>query len=94
MQWKSLAYAVAAAVVFGAGPFDIVERAGAACDAEDKIDKSTAADARKKIEGAGYRKVANLKKGCDNYWHATAEKNGTAVFVVLSPQGEVIEEGN
>jgi hypothetical protein len=94
MQWKPFALAAAIAGALIAGPMPIVHSAHAACDAGDKIDKSTVSDARKKIEAAGYRKVNDLKKGCDNYWHAKAEKNGAAVFVVLSPQGEVMQEAD
>ena len=59
-----------------------------------KIDGSTIADARKKIEQAGYKKVSGLRKGCDNSWHANAEKDGAATHVVLNPQGLVLPEGD
>lgn len=94
MQWKSLAFALVVGVAFTVGSVTNAGSAYAACDPGVVIDKSTAADARKKIEAAGYRKVSNLRKGCDNYWHGSAEKDGKPVFVVLSPQGEVMEEGN
>ena len=64
------------------------------CEPGDKIDASTAAQARKKIEAAGYQKVGDLKKGCDNSWHGTAEKDGGRVHVVLNPQGLVLPEGD
>jgi hypothetical protein len=64
----------------------------AACEAGEKIDKTTVEDTRKVIEKAGYRQVRQLRKGCDNFWHATATKDGTAVSVVVSPQGEVRTE--
>jgi hypothetical protein len=92
MRWKSLAFAATAAIALAGGSVNTIDRAYAACEPGDKIDRSTVEDARKKIQAAGYQKVGNLKKGCDNYWHATAEKNGAQVFVVLSPQGEVMEE--
>jgi hypothetical protein len=44
------------------------------CAPGDKIDGSTADQARKKNEAAGYRKVSGLNKGCDNSWHGIAEK--------------------
>ena len=64
------------------------------CGPGAKIDGSTATDARKKMEAAGYRKVSGLKKGCDNSWHGTAEKDGNAVQIVLNPQGLVLPEGD
>ncbi|MDY0882554.1 hypothetical protein ACFPL7_06310 [Dongia soli] len=67
----------------------------AACEAGDRIDSTTAADARKKIEAAGYRQVRNLVKGCDNFWHASAvSKDGGQGSVVVTPKGEVWPEGN
>lgn len=35
----------------------------------------------------------DLKKGCDNYWHAVALRNGKQDEIVLSPQGKVALEG-
>jgi len=64
------------------------------CAPEDKIDSSTLPQAKKKMEAAGYTKVQDLRKGCDNYWHATAMKGGSQVFIVLSPAGQVMQEGD
>ncbi len=64
------------------------------CAPEDKIDRSTLPQARQKIEAAGYTQVKNLLKGCDNYWHGVAMKGGQEVHVVLSPQGQVMQEGD
>ena len=64
------------------------------CGPGEKIDGSTVTDARKKMEAAGYKKVSGLKKGCDNSWHGTAEKDGNEVHVVLNPQGLVLPEGD
>lgn len=77
---------VAAALVFAAGP------AAAACSANHRIDGSTADQARRKMEAAGYSQVQSLHKGCDNYWHGVAMKDGRMVYVVLTPQGEVMRE--
>jgi hypothetical protein len=67
----------------------------AACEAGDRIDGTTVADARKKIEAAGYRQVRDLVKGCDNFWHASAvSKDGTPGNVLVTPQGEVWPDGN
>jgi hypothetical protein len=64
------------------------------CAATDKIDGSTANDARKKMEGAGYTDVTALYKGCDNVWHGQARANGNAVNVMVGPDGVVRQEGS
>jgi hypothetical protein len=87
MHWKN--FAVAATLLLW-----LSGAASAACMAGDKIDKTTATDAKKKIEAAGYAKVSGLMKACDNFWHGKAMKAGAAVNVVLSPQGEVMTEGD
>jgi hypothetical protein len=66
----------------------------AGCDPGDKIDGSTATQARQRIEAAGYRSVSDLKKSCDNFWHGMAVKNGVQVRVALSPHGLVELEGD
>lgn len=63
-----------------------------ACDPGDKPDNTTATDARRKLEAAGYRQARDLKKGCDNVWHGKAVKDGRPVNVALSPRGEVFIE--
>jgi hypothetical protein len=77
----------------GAG-VPVVPSAQAACMAGDKIDGTTANDARKKIEGAGYSMVRDLKKGCDNVWHAEAMRGSEAVHVAMLPQGQITPEGD
>ena len=64
------------------------------CDPGDHLDSSTIPVARQKFEAAGYSQVRDYMKGCDNYWHAHAMKDGVAVNVVLSPDGNVMTEGN
>ena len=88
MHWKAGVFAFAALAMMAAGP------AWAGCSPGDKIDGSTAAQAKQEIEAAGYEQVRVLKKGCDNYWHGTARKDGAAVNVVLSPDGQVVVEGS
>ncbi len=67
----------------------------AQCDPGTKLDRTTATDARKKMEAAGYRQVKDLKKGCDNAWHGRAiNKQGAPVDVMITPQGEVLLETN
>jgi len=87
------AAALAAPFVLGPVPAAIAP-AFAGCEPGDKVDRSTADDARKKIEKAGYHKVTELKKSCDNFWHGKAEKDGAETRVVLSPTGEVHPEGD
>ncbi|MGE0117804.1 MAG: PepSY domain-containing protein [Dongiaceae bacterium] len=86
MHWKAGIFALALGMA--AGP------AWAACAPTDRIDGSTADDARRQITAAGYEQVRDLRKGCDNYWHGQAMRDGVPVNVVLSPQGEVMTEGN
>ena len=88
MNWKSGVYALTAVMVLAAGP------AWAGCSSSDRIDGSTADQAKHKMEAAGYSNVTGLQKGCDNYWHAVAMKDGASVGVVLSPAGEVMTEGS
>lgn len=67
----------------------------AACEAGDRVDGTTAAETRKKIEAAGYRQVRDLVKGCDNFWHASAvSKDGVQGNVLVTPTGEVWPDGN
>lgn len=92
MRMISILFTAFAITAFASAAFVPVRPAIAACDPGDRPDKSTADDAKKKIQAAGYQDVRSLKKGCDSYWHGTALKNGAQVFVVLTPQGDVIEE--
>jgi len=68
--------------------------AQAACEPGDKIDNTTAQQAQKKAESAGFTQVKMVRKGCDNVWHGTAMKGGAAVNVAVSPSGEVNQEGD
>ena len=79
---------IAAAVVHSIGP------AEAACGPSDKIDRSTVDQARTEMEKAGFSAIRDLKKGCDNYWHGTAMRNGKESHVVATPQGNVMREGD
>ncbi len=64
------------------------------CAAGDKIDGSTAEQARAKLEAAGYTDITGLEKGCDNVWHAQARSGGNAVNVMVAPDGSVNQETN
>jgi hypothetical protein len=73
--------------------FAISQSASAACSAGDRIDGTTADYAKGKFEAAGYAQVRGLTKGCDNFWHGRAIKDGVDVNVLLTPEGEVMQEG-
>lgn len=64
------------------------------CPANDRIDKSSADTAMKAFAKSGFVQIHDLKKGCDNFWHGQATKDGVAVNIVLSPSGEVKTEGD
>ena len=67
---------------------------GPGCHFGEVIDGSTADDARRKIEAAGFTDVHALKKSCDNCWHGEATLTGRPVNVVLSPSGAVMLESD
>jgi hypothetical protein len=94
MSLKSGLVVIAALAALAALPnHSVIAVAHAGCMAGDRIDNTTANEARHRIEAAGYRGVHDLFKGCDNYWHSTAMKDGQQVFVGVSPQGEILPEG-
>jgi hypothetical protein len=72
----------------------LIGSASAACGPQDVLDNTTVAETKQKIEAAGYSEPTELRKGCDNFWHASALKNGNKVLLVVTPTGEVIEEGD
>jgi hypothetical protein len=96
MLWKSFAVGATALIVFAAGwgPQIAPQAQAAGCDAGVRIDGSTADMAKQKMELAGYRQIHGLTKGCDNFWHGKATKDGAAFNIVLSPQGHVMTEGD
>ncbi len=96
MNWKIALFSAAAVIFVAAGPGpQIVNGARASgCEAGDRIDGSTAAQAKAKMERAGFSQVSELKKGCDNAWHGMAVKDGRQGRVVLTPQGQAMPEGN
>ncbi len=102
MRWRiymaGLAVALSCAVLVG-GPAAAQNAGGAAipgpgCYFGEVVDGSTADDARRKIEAAGFTDVRALKKSCDNFWHGKASLGGRAVNVVLTPGGKVMLESN
>lgn len=62
------------------------------CEFGERIDGSSATDAKRRIESAGFQNVRELRKGCDNVWHARASAYGADVNVALSPDGQVMRE--
>ncbi|HYC12642.1 MAG TPA: hypothetical protein VEC75_00235 [Stellaceae bacterium] len=89
----ALASAGAIAVLSLSGPLT-TRPAYADCMSGERIDASTANDALRRFTAAGYPSVHALRKGCDNYWHGVAERNGAEVNVVLAPSGNVMQEGD
>jgi len=91
---------IVAVVLSGIAPANIAEAAQTAelppirCEPGDKIDGSSAAQAREKMNAAGYSRVRELNKGCDNAWHGVAVKDGVPTHVSLSPGGLVQSEGD
>lgn len=64
------------------------------CLPGEKIDGSTAEEAKAKIEATGYSEVKIDHKGCDNFWHGSGVYGGVRGNVVLSPDGHVMPEGD
>lgn len=64
------------------------------CHFGERIDGTTADDAVRHAQAAGYTSVSGLKKSCDNNWHGQAMLNGTAVNVMITPDGRVVQEGS
>jgi hypothetical protein len=52
----------------------------------------TEAQAKSRIEAAGYSNVSGLTKGQDGIWRGTASKGGTTVNVALDYQGNVVSK--
>ena len=96
MRWKAAGIAASALFLALAGgsttPF--VNHALAGCDTGERVDKTTADDAKKKMAAAGYSDLHDFKKGCDNAWHAQGMRNGKPANVVLLPTGIVMEESD
>jgi hypothetical protein len=72
----------------------VVDSALAACSAADPVNGTTATDASRAMERAGYSQVQVYSKGCDNSWHAHAILNGNKVNVVWNGEGQVVTEGD
>ena len=93
----SLGIALLAATVLVASPLlgpTRLTSAQASCAPEERIDGTTADQAKRRMEGASFSGVHGLTKGCDNVWHGLAMKNGVSVHVAVQPQGQVMQEGD
>ncbi|HKP25143.1 MAG TPA: hypothetical protein VJV39_14850 [Dongiaceae bacterium] len=64
------------------------------CHFGERIDGTTADQAAKHAQAAGYTSVSGLKKSCDNNWHGQAMLNGAPVNVMITPDGRVVQEGS
>ncbi len=64
----------------------------AACEQGEALDGTTLAGTKAKIEAAGFTAVRDFSKGCDNFWHAKAMKDGVETGVVVTPDGRVLTE--
>jgi hypothetical protein len=64
------------------------------CHFGEQIDGTTADQAAKHAQAAGYSSVTGLKKSCDNNWHGQAMLNGAPVNVMITPDGRVVQEGS
>ena len=64
------------------------------CHFGEQIDGTTADQAAKHVQAAGYSSVTGLKKSCDNNWHGQAMMNGAPVNVMITPDGRVVQEGS
>jgi hypothetical protein len=90
-----LVFAIGAAIAFDVRILPPpVAPAWAACEKGDKLDKTTAAETRQKLAKAGYTKIRDLRKGCDNTWHAKATKAGAEESVAVLADGTVVKEGD
>jgi len=64
------------------------------CHFGERIDGTTADQAVKHAQAAGFTAITGLKKSCDNNWHGQALLNGTPVNVMITPDGRVVREGS
>lgn len=68
---------------------------GATGCGNEKIDDTTALAARRAFEAVGFQNVTDLRKGCDNVWHAHVKLNDRQKsYVMLNPQGDIYIEKN
>ena len=94
MRWKIGLFVGALAALMLAGFLGVTVPAHAACWATDPVNNTTADQAARAMEQAGYAQVQVYEKGCDSAWHAHAMLNGSPVNVVWNREGQVLTEGD
>ncbi|MCC7048322.1 MAG: hypothetical protein IT562_16530 [Alphaproteobacteria bacterium] len=72
-------------------PYIDWDKLGHSCATAEPGDATTAIDARRRLESAGYSEVRDLRRDCDNVWHGTARIEQRVVRVMLKPDGPVLE---
>lgn len=94
MRWKIGLFGGALSALVLAGSLAMTAPVRAACWASDPVNSTTAEQATRAMEQAGYSQVQVYIKGCDNAWHAHAMMNGNPVNVVWNGEGQVLTEGD
>jgi len=64
----------------------------AACLSSDPVNGTTATDAMRAMQSAGYTQVQVYAEGCDSAWHAHAAQNGMPVDIVWNREGQILAE--
>lgn len=72
----------------------LIAQAQAACDPGTPLDKTTVDQIRDKLIKGGYKNPLHLRKGCDSSWHGTATKDGQQINVVVTSDGNIVQEGD
>ena len=94
MRWKIGLFTGALSALTIAGALSMTIPAQAACWASDPVNATTADQASRAMQQAGYTYVQVYEKGCDSAWHAHAMLNGNPVNVVWNREGQVLTEGD
>ena len=94
MRWKIGLSGGAVSALMIAGALSVTAPAQAACWASDPVNATTADQAARAMQQAGYTQVQVYEKGCDSAWHAHALLNGSPVNVVWNRDGQVLTEGD
>ena len=94
MYWKVGLFAGALSALMIAGSLSAASPAQAACWSSDPVNGTTADQAARAMQQAGYSNVQVYEKGCDSAWHAHAMLNGNPVNVVWNQEGQVLTEGD
>jgi len=90
----SATIAVAGLLALAPQSIPLISVARAACDPGTPLDKTTIEQIRDRLIKAGFKDPAHLRKGCDNSWHGTAEKDGQQINVAVTADGHIVQEGD